>query len=211
MMLRLLLSLVSVMLISSAAFAEPLVVIRTSMGDVTVSLDDVNAPITVANFLRYVDDDSYDNTIFHRVIADFMIQGGGYYSDMSPAEEKGTIWNEADNGLKNLIGTISMARMDAIDSAGRQFFINTKNNGFLDHSSRSCTREAEAQYQELRAQGRYKPQTCKSFGYAVFGKVVAGMEIVEQIEFSDTHSVGPYSDLPRDPVVIMSVERLRSE
>ena len=104
--------------------------IATNLGEITIALNE-EAPISVANFLRYVDDDSYDNTIFHRVIADFMIQGGGFYTDMSEAEEKGAIWNEADNGLKKLKGTIAMARMNPIDSAGRQFFINTKDNEFL--------------------------------------------------------------------------------
>ncbi len=199
---------IGLMLMSGSIFAETKVVIKTSVGDITVALNEEKAPISVANFLRYVDDDSYDNTVFHRVIADFMIQGGGYYSDMSETEEKGTIWNEADNALKNLRGTIAMARMNPIDSAGRQFFINTNDNGFLDHSTLSCTREEDAKKMELRSQGRYKPQTCKSFGYAVFGKVVSGMEVVELIELTDTHTIGPYSDVPQTPIVILSVERL---
>ena len=196
------------MLISGSLLADTRVAIKTNLGEITIALNEERAPISVANFLRYVDDDSYNNTIFHRVIADFMIQGGGFYTDMSEAEEKGAIWNEADNGLKNLKGTIAMARMNPIDSAGRQFFINTKDNEFLDHSTLSCTREEEAKRMELRAQGRYKPQSCKSFGYAVFGKVVSGMEVVEMIEKIDTHSIGPYSDVPRTPVLILSVERL---
>ena len=137
-----------------------------------------------------------------------MIQGGGHYSDMSEAPEQGMIHNEADNGLRNDKGTVAMARMNLIDSAGRQFFINTKNNGFLDHSSKSCTREQETKNLELRAQGRYKPKTCKSFGYAVFGKVIEGMDVVDLIELSDTQSIGPYSDVPKNPVVIISLKRV---
>ena len=115
------------MLISGSLLADTRVAIKTNLGEITIALNEERAPISVANFLRYVDDDSYDNTIFHRVIADFMIQGGGFYTDMSEAPEKGMIHNEADNGLRNKKGTIAMARMNPIDSAGRQFFINTKN------------------------------------------------------------------------------------
>jgi len=203
-----LLSFIISLAFSTGVMAEKLVVIKTSLGDITVALDEEKAPITVANFLQYVDDDSYNNTIFHRVIANFMIQGGGHYSDMSEAPEKGLIRNEADNGLKNKKGTIAMARMNSIDSAGRQFFINTKNNRFLDHSRQSCTREEEAKNAELRAKGRYKPQTCGSFGYTVFGEVTEGMDVVDLIELTDTHSIGPYSDVPKTPVVIVSVERV---
>ena len=193
---------------SLSAIGGVQVVIKTSLGEITVELDEEKAPVTVANFLQYVDGDSYDNTIFHRVIANFMIQGGGYYGDMSEAPEKGMIRNEADNGLINKKGTISMARMNLIDSAGRQFFINTKNNSFLDHSSKSCTREQELKNAELRSQGRYKPQTCESFGYAVFGEVIDGMDVVDLIEMSDTQSVGPFSDVPKTPITIKSIERV---
>ena len=203
-----LISFIALLFFSACALAEIQVVIKTSLGEITVALDEEIAPITVSNFLQYVDDDSYDNTIFHRVIPNFMIQGGGLYTDMSEAPEKGMIHNEADNGLRNKKGTIAMARMNPIDSAGRQFFINTKNNSFLDHSSKSCTREQETKNAELRSQGRYKPQTCKSFGYAVFGVVVEGMDVVDLIELSDTQSIGPYSDVPKTPIVIMSVERV---
>ena len=208
MVMKWLLSLIMSLASSAGVMAENLVVIKTSLGEITVALDEEKAPITVANFLLYIDDDSYDNTIFHRVIANFMIQGGGHYSDMSEAPEKGLIRNEADNGLKNKKGTIAMARLNTIDSAGRQFFINTKNNRFLDHSRQSCTREEEVKNAELRAQGRYKPQTCASFGYAVFGQVIDGMDVVDRIELSNTHSIGPYSDVPEMPVFIISVERV---
>ena len=202
---------ISLLAFSAGLLAETQVVIKTTLGEITVALDEEKAPITVANFLQYVDDDSYNKTIFHRVIANFMIQGGGYYSDMSEVEERGTIRNEADNGLKNSKGTIAMARTNQIDTAGRQFFINTKNNGFLDHSPRSCSREVQAENAGLRAQGRYKPLTCESFGYAVFGKVIEGMAVLDLIELSDTGSIGPYNDVPETPIVILSVERVPSQ
>ena len=195
---------------NAADSGEPSVVIRTNFGDITVSLDDKKAPITVANFLRYVDDGSYENTIFHRVIEDFMIQGGGYYEDLSEVPEGDLIYNEAENGLKNRTGTVAMARSDAIDSAGRQFFINTKNNNSLNHSARSCTRAMEAKFERLREQGRYRPQTCKSFGYAVFGRVIDGMDVVELIEQMETDIVDDFDDLPVVPVIIRSIERRES-
>ena len=209
--MRWVLGFISLLAFSAGVIAEIQVAIKTNLGEITVALDEEKAPITVTNFLQYVDDDSYDNTIFHRAIANFMIQGGGHYSDMSEAKERGTIVNEADNGLKNRKGTIAMARLNPIDSAGRQFFINTKNNGFLNHSARSCSRKEEAKNAELGAQGRYKPQTCKSFGYAVFGEVIEGMDVVDLIELSDTRSIGPYNDVPETPIVIMSVERVTSQ
>lgn len=196
---------------AGAIQAENQVVIKTNFGDITVALNQEKAPITVANFLQYVDDDSYDNTIFHRVIEDFMIQGGGFREDLSEIPDKGLIRNEADNGLKNLKGTIAMARSDEIDSASNQFFINTKDNRFLNHSKRSCTREMEAKQAERRAQGRYRPLTCKSFGYAVFGEVVSGMDVVEVIEQAETSPVGDFEDLPVTSIFIYSIERVKQE
>ena len=187
---------------------ETSVVIKTSMGDITVTLDDEKAPVTVGNFLRYVDSDRYANTIFHRVIDDFMIQGGGFYEDLGEAPEGELIWNEADNGLKNRKGTIAMARTEKIDSAGRQFFINTKNNYSLDHSARSCSRKMEARQEALEAEGRFKPVTCKTFGYAVFGKVTAGMDVVELIQQVEVDYTEDFDDIPLEPVIIHSIDRI---
>ncbi|MBT4162246.1 MAG: peptidylprolyl isomerase A [Gammaproteobacteria bacterium] len=198
-------------LVSFGTFAETKVVVKTSLGDITVALNEEKAPVTVESFLSYVDDDSYNDTIFHRVIEGFMAQGGGLYSDMSEAEDKGTVKNEADNGLGNKRGTIAMARMNAIDSASRQFFINVSNNAFLNHTSKSCSREDEAKTAAQREKGISKPQKCKSFGYTVFGKVVAGMKVVDQIENSKTKTAGMYQDVPVTPIVILSVERVAEE
>lgn len=185
--------------------------IVTSLGDIVVELNEEKAPVTVANFLDHVDRDAYDNTIFHRVIPGFMVQGGGHYTDMSEAEEGGLIHNEADNGLRNDRGTIAMARMNKIDSASRQFFINVVDNDRLNHSSKSCTREDEAEMAAARERGLHKPVTCKSFGYAVFGRVVEGMDVVDLIELSETSSVGPYDDVPITPILILSIERIDEE
>jgi len=161
-----------------AGKGDPMVVIRTSLGDITVELFQDKAPKSVANFLEYVDDGFYDGTTFHRVIKDFMIQGGGYTKDGKQKPTRPPIKNEADNGLKNKVGTLAMARTSAVDSATAQFFINTKDNEFLNHGSRD-------------------------FGYAVFGKVTDGMDVVEKIEGVETGR----SDAPKEPVVIESVER----
>ena len=126
--------------VSSRADPITVVVISTNLGKMTVALDSNRAPITVANFLAYVDEEAYDGTIFHRVIDDFMIQGGGYRVDLSETPEKGPITNEAENGLSNAVGTIAMARSNLIDSATRQFFINLVDNSRLDHKPNSCTR-----------------------------------------------------------------------
>jgi cyclophilin family peptidyl-prolyl cis-trans isomerase len=191
----------------AVAESTPKVTIKTSVGDIVIELDAGAAPVTVENFLRYVEENSYDNTIFHRVIPGFMVQGGGHFADMSEASEREAIRNEADNGLKNRRGTVAMARSNQIDSAGRQFFINVDDNVFLDHSVASCTREDEKKMAEMRAKGLRKPATCKSFGYAVFGRVIAGMAIVDQIELSETRTVGPYNDVPVKPIVILGVDR----
>jgi cyclophilin family peptidyl-prolyl cis-trans isomerase len=185
------------------------VTIKTNLGDIVLELDATAAPVTVQNFLSYVDDGSYKDTIFHRVIAGFMIQGGGHAMDMSAVPDSGTILNEADNGLKNVRGSIAMARMNEIDSASRQFFINVADNKFLDHNAKSCTREDEKAIAEARQKGMFKPATCKSFGYAVFGKVVKGMDVVDLIELTETRSVGMYDDVPVTPVVVVAVERLK--
>ena len=160
--------------------------LSTSMGEITLELDAENAPITVKNILSYVDSGHYDNTIFHRVIPGFVIQGGGMASGM---QEKGTgtpIQNEADNGLKNLTGAICMARTNDPHSATAQFFINLKDNQFLDHTEK----------------------TESGWGYAVFGRVVSGMDVVEKIAAVETGNVGHHSDVPLEDVVLEKVERV---
>ncbi len=163
-----------------AAKEKPVVVIETSVGDITVELDAAKAPISVENFLGYVKDGFYGGTIFHRVIKGFMIQGGGTTVDGQGKKTKAPIRNEATNGLKNTRGTIAMARTGEVNSATAQFFINTVDNGFLDH----------------------KGTDPKAFGYCVFGKVIAGMDVVDKIEKAPTKP----GDWPVDPVVIKSVK-----
>ncbi|MGE0518987.1 MAG: peptidylprolyl isomerase [Candidatus Binatia bacterium] len=162
---------------------NPVVLMKTSQGDITIELDQAKAPVTTANFLSYVNDKFYDGTIFHRVIPAFMIQGGGFDKDMSQKKTKASIKNEAANGLKNQTGTIAMARTMDPNSATAQFFINTKDNVFLDHRDDS-------------AQG---------YGYAVFGKVVNGMDVVQKIEKVQTTTKMPHQNVPVTPVVIESV------
>ncbi len=161
-----------------------MVIIKTTFGDITLALDADKAPTTVANFLKYARDGYYDGTIFHRVIDNFMIQGGGFDTEM---RQKGTgepIANEADNGLKNDFGTVAMARTSDPHSATAQFFINVKDNDFLNHSGKN-------------AQG---------WGYAVFGKVTAGEEVLNKIRGLPTTSRGGHQDVPVDPVIIETVE-----
>ena len=161
---------------------KPVVLFETSMGNIRVEVYPDKAPITVKNFLAYVREGHYDNVIFHRVIRDFMIQGGGFTKEM---KEKRTthppIKNEADNGLKNERGTIAMARTQVVDSASAQFFINTVNNDFLNH----------------------RGKTPQGYGYAVFGKVIEGMDVVDKIRAVPTGSAGMFQDVPKQPVVIL--------
>jgi peptidyl-prolyl cis-trans isomerase A (cyclophilin A) len=159
-----------------------MVVLETSKGDITIELYPDDAPITVENFLQYVDDGFFDGTIFHRVIPNFMIQGGGFTEDMNQKPTREPIKNEARNGLKNERGSIAMARTSVVDSATAQFFINHADNEFLNNSARD-------------------------FGYAVFGKVVGGMEVVDAIAAVETGRHGPHDDVPREPVVIRSAKR----
>jgi cyclophilin family peptidyl-prolyl cis-trans isomerase len=160
----------------------PVVVVKTSKGDIKIELDADKAPITVENFLRYVDEDHYSGTIFHRVISSFMIQGGGFTKDGGRKPTAAPIKNEADNGLKNKRGTIAMARTQDINSATCQFFINVVDNSMLDHSPRG-------------------------FGYCVFGKVVEGMDVVDEIRSVKTGRHGPYGDWPEEPIEILEVVR----
>ena len=182
--------------------------IETSAGNIVVALDVDKAPIAVANFLAYADTRFYDNTIFHRVIVGFMIQGGGHDAVLVERQSDTTIYNEADNGLKNLRGTIAMARMDEIDSASNQFFINVADNDNLDHTESSCTRAQQAAEQKARQRGLNKPRTCTTFGYAVFGKVIQGMDVVDEIELADTTSREGFDDMPVEPITILSIRRL---
>jgi len=200
----------SVCLLAASAWADrPEVVIDTTMGKITVALDADKAPITVKNFLKYVDAGAYDGTIFHRVIPGFMIQGGGLDKNLKALPEGDAIHNEADNGLKNDTGTIAMARQNEIDSAIRQFFINVANNPHLDHTSKSCTRKEMKSIAEAAARGLYKPKTCTTFGYAVFGHVVSGMDVVHAIEHVKTHAVDGMEDVPVTPVTITLITRVK--
>jgi len=168
---------------AQAEGTNPMVLISTSMGDIKVELDEQKAPVTVKNFLGYVNDKYYDGTVFHRVIPSFMIQGGGMDKDMKEKATKAPIKNEAGNGLKNGVGTIAMARTSVVDSATAQFFINVKDNAFLDHRDESPA----------------------GFGYAVFGKVVSGMDVVQKIEHVQTGNKGMFQNVPVEPVIIKSI------
>ncbi len=167
------------------AKGNPQVVLDTSKGKIVLELYPDKAPVTVKNFLAYVDARFYEGTIFHRVIPNFMIQGGGFTADMNQKPTNDPIQNEADNGLKNQRGTIAMARTNVPDSATSQFFINSVSNDFLNFKSKS-------------AQG---------WGYAVFGKVVEGLDVVDAISAVKTGTSGRFRDVPAEPVVIKSARR----
>ncbi|MBI3230499.1 MAG: peptidyl-prolyl cis-trans isomerase [Burkholderiales bacterium] len=154
------------------------VILNTNHGDITIELDADKAPITVANFLSYVQDGFYDGTIFHRVMDGFMIQGGGFEPGMKQKETKDTIQNEAKNGLSNVKYSIAMARTSAPHSASAQFFINVKDNNFLDYPGQD------------------------GWGYCVFGKVTAGTEVVDKIKGVPTGRSGMHGDVPKEDVVI---------
>jgi peptidyl-prolyl cis-trans isomerase A (cyclophilin A) len=154
-----------------------MVTLETSMGSVALEMHEREAPLTVANFLQYVDDGFFDGTVFHRVIPGFMVQGGGRTPDMQQKPTRAPVKNEADNGLRNVRGSLSMARTQAVDSATSQFFINLADNAFLDHGGRD-------------------------FGYAVFARVVEGMDVVDRIASVETGRHGPLDDVPTTPVVI---------
>ena len=167
---------------------NPRVVIETTEGDISVELFREDARVTVVNFLTYVQDGFYTGTIFHRVIRDFMIQGGGFTMDVAPKTDglRGGILNEATNRIDNRRGTIAMARTGAPNSAQAQFFINTENNRSLNHRDTSQ----------------------RGFGYAVFGRVVDGMDVVDTIERTRTHRVNGMDNVPREPVIIKQIRRL---
>jgi peptidyl-prolyl cis-trans isomerase A (cyclophilin A) len=164
---------------------NPVVLISTSLGDITVELFKDRAPVSVANFLEYVSDAFYAGTIFHRVVPGFMIQGGGFTPEMVEKGTRAPILNEATNGLSNVRGTVAMARTQALRSATSQFYINVADNrGKLDH--RGYSRE--------------------DFGYAVFGRVLSGMEVADRIAGVQTHTVGPHANVPVEGVVIRAVK-----
>ncbi|MAV83613.1 MAG: peptidylprolyl isomerase [Gammaproteobacteria bacterium] len=166
----------------------PKVKLTTSVGEIVIELDSENAPISTENFLSYVDSGFYNGTIFHRVIFNFMIQGGGLLEDMSSKDQKlEAILNEADNGLLNERGTIAMARTSSPHSATSQFFINHVDNGFLNYRGN---------------------QSDQDWGYAVFGKVVEGIEVVDNIAGVETSASPPHQDVPVEAVVLVKAERL---
>jgi len=163
------------------------VLMKTNMGEITLALDAAKAPVTVKNFLRYVDEGYYEGTIYHRVIPDFMIQGGGFDKNYSKKSTHETIMNEADNGLSNDRGTIAMARTNAPHSASAQFFINVVDNGFLNHTGKNS----------------------RGWGYAVFGKVIKGMDVVDHIQHMKTGRGGPFpTDVPAKMVIIEKMSRV---
>lgn len=195
----------------AAADDAPRVLMKTTMGDIVIELVPTEAPVSVRNFLGYVERGDYDGTIFHRVIPGFMIQAGGHEPSMDIRADGEMIHNEADNGLKNVTGTLALARSEEIDSASRQFFINVSDNTHLDHKPSSCTREDEAARAVARERGLFKPRTCDSFGYAVFGRVVDGMDVVRDIEIVETTSKAGHGDVPVEPIVIESMVVLGPE
>ena len=156
---------------------------ETTLGEFTIELFDKEAPQSVANFLRYIDDGFFDGTIFHRIVPGFVIQGGGFTEDMAQKRTQPPVKNEADNGLKNKRGTLSMARTNDINSATSQFFVNLKDNDFLDHS---------------RA----------NFGYAVFARVTAGMDVIDKIAAVKTGKNRGFDDVPVEAVTMRSVKRI---
>lgn len=162
---------------------DPVVVVKTTMGTFKAELYATRAPETVASFLKYVDDKFYDGTVFHRVIADFMIQGGGMDKDLNKKATRSPVRNEAKNGLKNTKGTLAMARTNDPHSATAQFFVNVKDNGFLDYPGQD------------------------GWGYCVFGKVTEGLDVVEKIRAVPTGTKNGMRDVPTTPVLIESIRR----
>ena len=170
---------------SKVSEAKPVLVMETSMGKVEIELDGEKAPISTKNFLKYADEGFYAGTIFHRVIKDFMIQGGGFTKDMNQKPVHEPIKNEAANGLKNMRGTLAMARTSVVDSATAQFFINTVDNTFLNYTS---------------------PDP-RGYGYAVFGHVISGMDVVDKIRAASTTTKSGMGDVPAETIEIKSIKR----
>ena len=169
---------------AAAKPARPVVEIKTSMGNMQIELYPEKAPVTVKNFLNYVAKKRYNKTIFHRVINGFMIQGGGFDENLDKKPVMDPIENEADNGLSNKRGTIAMARTYIVDSATNQFFINLKDNSFLDHKD------------------------ARNFGYCVFGKVIKGMDVLDKIAKVETARKKGYKDVPKEPVIIKEIVKI---
>ena len=167
----------------NSAYANPKVLMETSKGDITIELYEKEAPKTVKNFLSYASEGFFNNLIFHRVIKDFMIQGGGMDPEMREKDTKAPIKNEARKGLGNKRGTLAMARTNVVDSATAQFFINLKDNDFLNH----------------------KNDTHAGFGYAVFGEVIKGMDVVDSIARVKTGITNGFRDVPKEPIIIKNV------
>ena len=182
--------------------------INTTAGEIVVRFFPETAPNHVKNFCDLASKGFYNGVIFHRVIPGFMIQGGGHYRDLSESPSGPSLRNEAGNGLRNEVGTIAMARMAEIDSATNQFFINVADNRRLDHQGDSCSREEEAAAAARAERGLFKPKRCKSFGYAVFGRVVDGLSVVKAIEQVATVTQADFFDVPKDPITILSIRRL---
>ena len=161
------------------------VILKTSHGDITIELNEEKAPLSCENFLSYVDSGAYDGTIFHRVIDNFMIQGGGFNPDMSQRKSNAPVKNEADNGLKNVVGSLAMARTNEPHSASNQFFINVADNDFLNHSA----------------------PTAQGWGYAVFAKVIDGMDVINAIKGCKTALSGHHEDVPVEAISIEKASR----
>ena len=168
---------------------NPVVLMATSLGDVTFELFKDRAPVSVENFLQYVADGHYEGTLFHRVKPGFMVQGGGYTAGMVEKPTGPPIQNEATNGLRNTRGTLAMARMRALRSATAQFYVNVADNPALDHRG-------------------YSPE---DFGYAVFGRVLSGMDVIDKMSAVPTHRAGPYDDVPVTPIEIKKVTVVRKQ
>ena len=160
-----------------------IITVKTSLGDIKLELFNDKAPITAENFEKYIKSNYFTNSIFHRVIKDFMVQGGGFTTEMEEKETMSPIKNEANNKISNERGTIAMARTNDPHSASAQFFINLKDNTFLD----------------------FKSETTQGWGYCVFGKITEGIEVIDEIAMVDTGSYGPHQDVPKDPVIIKEI------
>jgi cyclophilin family peptidyl-prolyl cis-trans isomerase len=188
-LLLILLPLIGLAAVAGAAEDNPRVLLKTSLGEVVVELYSDKAPASVQNFLAYANEGFYQGTVFHRVIPGFMIQGGGMTATMQQKPPKAPIKNEAGNGLRNERGTLAMARTGDPHSATAQFFINVADNAFLNH----------------------RDTTSQGYGYAVFGKVVKGMEVVDKIVAVPTTNMGPHQNVPKEPVVIETAEVLKAD
>ena len=181
------LALTTIIFINNGVNAEmatnTIITVKTSLGDIKLELFNDKAPITAENFEKYIKSNYFTNSIFHRVIKDFMVQGGGFTTEMKEKETMSPIKNEANNKISNERGTIAMARTNDPHSASAQFFINLKDNAFLD----------------------FKSETTQGWGYCVFGKVIEGIEVIDKIAMVDTGSYGPHQDVPKDPVIIKEI------